>query len=149
MITDFHHASITVQNLERSVAFYRDVLGMEYMFERDVIKGYVAEIVGYPDVHQRQAWLRGGGEKLELIQYLSPEGKPIDGASYNPGTLHLAFEVDDIHAMYKRLQELGVKTRSAPVAIVQGPHKGGYAMYVYDPDGVSIELMQLPAQPAS
>ncbi|MCL5109367.1 MAG: VOC family protein [Chloroflexi bacterium] len=145
MITDFHHASFTVRDLKESLKFYVDMLGGEHMFDRDLVKGYVAKIVGYPELHQLQSWVRLGGEKLELIQYVSPQGTPIDAESYNAGTAHLAFEVDNVHELCQKLRANGYRTRSSePVRMEYGPHEGGYAFYVYDPDDISIELMQLP-----
>ncbi len=144
-INDFHHASITVADMERSVRFYRDLLGMEFMFEREVDGGYICDIVGYQDVKMKLVFLRGGGEKLELIQYIFPKGVAIDPESKNSGSMHLAYEVDDAHAWHKKLSEAGVKIRSAaPVLITSGAHKDWYSMYFYDPDGVSIEFMQPP-----
>lgn len=142
-LLDFHHVSFTVADIARSVAFYRDILGMEVLSEREVENDYIAKIVAYSPLKMKIVFLVGGGEKLELIQYIAPEGKPIDTNNYNPGVGHIAFVVDDIHAWHKWLLEHGVKTRSEPVRILNGPHKGGYSMYVYDPDGVSVELMQL------
>ena len=45
----------------------------------------------------------------------------------------------------ERLRAHGVKTRSAPVRIESGPHEGGYSLYAEDPDGIVVELMQLPS----
>ena len=53
--------------------------------------------------------------------------------------------MEDIHAIYDRLRAAGVRFASdAPVAILAGRHKGGYTVYARDPDGVTIELIQLP-----
>ena len=58
---------------------------------------------------------------------------------------HWAFIVDDIHAEFNRLQALGVRFKSeAPNAITEGVNKGGYTIYFYGPDGVTLELLQPP-----
>jgi catechol 2,3-dioxygenase-like lactoylglutathione lyase family enzyme len=146
-ITDFHHASFTVADMDRSVRFYRDVMGFEFMFERDVEGGYISSIVGYSPLKMKIVFLRAGEEKLELIQYLSPQGTPQNPESYNPGTAHLAFVIDDAFEWHKKLTEAGVKIRSKePVLVTAGAHKDWYSMYLYDPDGISIELMQPPQQ---
>ncbi len=146
-ILDFHHASFTVADMRRSVAFYRDLLGMELMFERDVDGGYISDIVAYKNLKMKIVFLMGGGEKLELIQYISPAGVAIDPESKNSGSAHLAFVVDDAFEWHKKLSEADVKIRSSkPVLITAGAHKDWHAFYCYDPDGISIEMMQPPKQ---
>ena len=69
-----HHTGYTVSDLDRSVAFYRDLLGCEVIAEQEKQGGYLAAIVGYPDAHVRMAHLRlpGGEHVVELFEYLTP-----------------------------------------------------------------------------
>lgn len=146
-LTGVHHAGLHVRDLGRSIAFYRDVLGLELLGQRDSHGGFVAEIVGYPDAVMRVAWLRqrDGGPIVELIQYVVPAEAPIDTAPPHPGTTHLAFAVADIHAVTRQLRAAGITFRSpAPVAISEGVNRGGYAIYFADPDGIALELLQPP-----
>ncbi len=146
-IVDLHHASFTVADMQRSLHFYRDLLGMEFMFERDVDGGYIADIVAYQNLKMKVVLLMGGGEKLELIQYISPAGTAVNPDSKNPGTAHLAFVVDDAFEWHKKLTDAGVKIRSPqPVLITMGAHKDWHAFYLYDPDGISLEFMEPPKQ---
>jgi catechol 2,3-dioxygenase-like lactoylglutathione lyase family enzyme len=145
VITGIHHASFTVSDMDRSVAFYRDVLGMRVTSERDIVDGYLVNIVGYRDLHMRIVFLEVGGDSLELIQYLSPMGTPVEADIYNPGMAHLCFAVDNVHEMHERLAKHGVKTRGEPVPIPHGPNKGGFAVYFADPDGFVLEMIQRPA----
>ena len=146
-IVDLHHASFTVADMQRSLHFYRDLLGMEFMFERDVDGGYITDIVAYQNLKMKVVLLMGGGEKLELIQYISPAGTAVNPDSKNPGTAHLAFVVDDAFEWHKKLTDAGVKIRSPqPVLITMGAHKDWHAFYLYDPDGISLEFMQPPKQ---
>jgi catechol 2,3-dioxygenase-like lactoylglutathione lyase family enzyme len=146
-IVDLHHASFTVADMQRSLHFYRDLLGMEFMFERDVDGGYIADIVAYQNLKMKVVLLMGGGEKLELIQYISPAGTAVNPDSKNPGTAHLAFVVDDAFEWHKKLTDAGVKIRSPqPVLITMGAHKDWHAFYLYDPEGISLEFMQPPKQ---
>ena len=144
-IVDLHHASLTVADMQRSLHFYRDLLGMEFLLERDVDDGYVTDIVAYQNLKMKIVFLMGGGEKLELIQYISPKGTSVDPDSKNPGTAHLAFVVDGAFDWHKKLTDAGVKIRSPrPVLITSGVHKDWHAFYLYDPDGISLEFMQPP-----
>lgn len=148
MIRRVHHTSFTVSDMEGSLAFYRDLLGMQVIGDQGGKGGYLAEVVGFPDVDMRVVFLlptSDSAELLELIQYRSPVGTPADVRTCNPGSSHLCLVVDDIHAVYRRLRSSGVRFASeAPVAILAGRHAGGHTVYARDPDGVTIELIQLP-----
>jgi catechol 2,3-dioxygenase-like lactoylglutathione lyase family enzyme len=138
-----------VADLERSLVFYRDLLGMSVIGDQGGKGGYLAEVVGFPDVDMRVVFLRptpDSAELLELIEYRSPRGTPADVRTCNPGSGHLCLVVDDIHVLCERLRQAGVRFASnAPVAILAGRHAGGYTVYSRDPDGVTIEFLQLPA----
>ena len=80
---------------------------------------------------------------LELIQYVSPVGEPMDMETYRPGNVHLALVVDDLRGTIARLEEYGGKPRSPePIAIPSGPNKGKEVIYLRDPDGITLELFQ-------
>ena len=77
-----HHTGFTVGDLDRSLAFYRDLLGLEVVATQEKQGGYLGAIVGYPDAHVRMAHLRapGGEHVVELFEYLAPEGDPVGEA---------------------------------------------------------------------
>ncbi len=123
----FLHTMLRVGNLDRSIAFYRDVMGMELFSRRD-----------YPD----------GKFTLAFLGYArNPEQAEIeltfnwDTASYELGTAygHVAFGVDDIHAVCDRIRAAGGKISREP-----GPMKHGTTViaFVQDPDGYKIELIE-------
>ena len=146
-----HHVGLHVRDVERSLAFYRDLLGLELLARREANADYVADIVGYPGAIIRMAWLRhpSGGPIVELLQYVKPAGTEVDTATPNPGTTHLAFTVRDIQPTVSRLQAAGVRFRTpAPIAITAGPNRGGFGVYLVDPDGITLELLQPPPDSA-
>ena len=147
-----HHTGYTVSDLDRSVAFYRDVLGCEVIATQEKEGGYLAAIVGYPGAHVRMAHLRvpEDGHAIELFEYMSPTGTRPPLELCNVGTSHLCFIVDDLPSVYAELRERGVDFVSPPVTVDTGVNRGGYGVYLRDPDGITIELFQPPAtQPAS
>jgi catechol 2,3-dioxygenase-like lactoylglutathione lyase family enzyme len=149
-VSGLHHTCYTVSSLDRALAFYRDVLGCEVLAEQEKQGGYLAAIVGYPDAHVRMAHLRapGGEHVIELFEYLSPAGGRADVAPPNVGASHLCFLVDDLPALYERLCSLGVDSFvSPPVEVDTGMNTGGYALYLRDPDGITVELFQPPSRP--
>ena len=151
MLIDTWHFSFTVADIDRSVKFYRDVLGMELVHEQEQSNPYTRKFVGYPDAHLKVAQLRikgrqpgRSGHLLELVEYVAPKGQKVDTRTPNPGTAHLDFEVDDIQAESRRRVERGVRFRSEPVAIEAGINKGGYTVYFLDPDDITLEILEPP-----
>lgn len=145
------HTCYTVKDMKRSLAFYRDLLGFEIIHERpEVTTGYFREIIGFPDsiVHAVLLSIPGSDHKLELFQYLRPAGVEQDLTPNNPGSSHIAYHVDDLVPMYEQLKMDGCTFISEPVFLDEGPNKGGWALYMYDPDGTPIELFQLPPRNA-
>lgn len=143
-ITKAHHTGISVRSLEKSLAFYRDLLGFEEVFSWNPRAPYIKELVGYPTVDLHAAILRmpGCDVFLELLEYRDVELVQIDSGNGNPGICHIAFFVDDLDSYYEILKHRGVKSVSLPVTPTIGPNKGGRAVYLIDPDGVRVELIQ-------
>jgi catechol 2,3-dioxygenase-like lactoylglutathione lyase family enzyme len=148
-LTSVAHTGFTVQDLERSLAFYRDLLGMQVIEQRETSAAYVGQVTGFAGAKLKIALLKLRPEDLhtlELLQYVSHPGEPTDRATNRPGNGHLALRVDDLQAWYRRLAAAGVEFRSAaPVPITDGANAGASAVYLRDPDGFTIELVQ-PAQ---
>ncbi|MDA8345658.1 MAG: VOC family protein [Thermaerobacter sp.] len=148
------HFSYTVSNLERTVAFYRDLLGFEVVHEQEQANAYTDRLVGYEGAHLRVAMLKVGdqvgvsGHVLELVQYVAPKGERMNGEPKNTLAAHMALYVRDLPSIYSKLREAGVTFRSfgdGPVAIEAGRNKGGYTCYALDPDGFVVEIVQPPA----
>jgi catechol 2,3-dioxygenase-like lactoylglutathione lyase family enzyme len=143
-----HHTGYTVSDLDRSLAFYRDLLGLEVIATQEKRGGYLAAIVGYPDAHVRMAHLRvpGDGHVVELFQYLAPAGeRPGRIEPRDAGASHLCLVVDDLPALYAQLVEAGADSFvSPPVEVDTGINRGGLALYLRDPDGIPVELFQPP-----
>jgi len=142
------HTGLTVRDLARSLAFYRDVLGMEVVFEQEKQGGYLAAIVGYPGAHVRMAHLAfpGDAHRLELFEYVSPEPRGEPGEPRDVGITHVCLRVDDIETLAERLEAAGAAFFSRPVAVDTGANAGGRGVYLRDPDGIVLELFQPPAE---
>lgn len=139
-----HHIGIQVADLERSVAFYRDLLGFEVVFQWNPQAEYIRTITGYPDADIHAAVLRLPGESgvfLEILEYRNVDKAPVDTRTANPGTAHMAFFVDDCDALYEELTAKGVRSVNPPVTPTIGPNEGGRAVYMIDPDGIRVELI--------
>ena len=144
-ITKVHHHGFTVRDVDRSVEFYRDVLGLELVriSERANLPSYDA-ILGYPGVKLRIAILRHPVNEflLELVQYVHPPGQVRSQENRFVGAAHVAFEVDDVDAMYERLTQAGGEAINPPTDVIRDGRRVARAMYALDPDGISIEMFQ-------
>ena len=140
------HTGFTVRDLDRSLAFYRDLLGMEVAFEQEQRGGYLAAIVGYPGAHVRMAHLAfpGGGHRIELFQYVEPAPRGEASEPRDVGITHVCLAVDDIDAVFGRVVEACATAVSDPVLVDTGANAGGRGVYVRDPDGIVVELFQPP-----
>ncbi len=121
------HTMIRVGDLDRSVRFYTDVLGMQLLRKKD-----------YPDGKFTLAFVGYGPESEHAVVELTYNW---DTHEYNLGNGfgHIALEVDDAYAACAQIKKLGGKvTREA------GPMKHGTTViaFVEDPDGYKIELIQ-------
>ena len=142
------HTCYTVRNMSASLAFYRDLLGFRIIHERpQVTNQYFRDIIGFPDsvVHAVLLSIPGTDHKLELFQYLTPSGNAQDLTPNNPGSSHMAYHVDDLLKLYEELKSANCHFISEPVYLNEGPNKGGWALYMYDPDRIPIEMFQPPA----
>lgn len=145
MDVNFNHVSFTVKDIDRSIAFYCDLLGFTLEGIRyHVDTQYIQNIIGYPCAILHVGFVRCPGLRLEMIQYIRPQGVDLDKSTCNVGSAHICFNVNDIFAIYRELQDRDVIFRSEPVHIDSGPHKGAHAVYMLDPDGYTLELIQPP-----
>ena len=139
-----NHFGITVEDLERSLGFYRDLLGLEVVASWVRDEPYIEKLVGYPGVALDAAILKlpATDVLLEIIEYRNVERTPVDPATANPGVAHLCLFVPDLEPFYEKLTAAGIRSVSAPVEPTIGPNKGGRAVYMIDPDGIRVELVQ-------
>ena len=139
-ITRVNHTGISVSDMERSLGFYRDLLGMELIFDSDVPANEpLSHVVGMPNASGRVAWLRAGDTMIELWQWDSPNGRPLpdDYVPADKGVTHYAFEVDDVDALYEKVVAAGYHANIEPQDL--GLHK---TTYIKGPDNEIIEILE-------
>jgi catechol 2,3-dioxygenase-like lactoylglutathione lyase family enzyme len=153
-VRGIHHVGITVGDLDRSLAFYRDLLGMRVI---GISVESVGEIVGMPGASARIADLDAGrGQLLELIDYGSGPGDAsrdpaTDASPRDPdtvGSCHVSIEVDDLHGALTRLAAAGHRPMGDVTELsLGGVWEGCRIVYLRDPDAVVIELLQRSREP--
>jgi catechol 2,3-dioxygenase-like lactoylglutathione lyase family enzyme len=139
-IVGIDHTSFTVSDLETTNAFFAK-LGFEPL-RRYVSSGPAAdEGTGTANADVDISWLSHpqGGPKLELLRYQNqPTGKAVHNSQV--GAAHLCLRVENVNAEYERLSSEGVTFVSAP----HGDEFGVVWVYMRDPDGNVVELIQEP-----
>jgi glyoxylase I family protein len=142
MIQGIHHACFTVSEMDKSVVFYRDLLGMDVLWDSVQAgvryKGEASDrITGCPGTEQRIVYLGINGSILELVEY-TPGGKPLqNNKASNVGAAHVCFLTDDIFGLHDKLV-------SNHVTVHCTPQKGisNHVMYFRDPDGIILEAIE-------
>src|SRR5713101_4165174 len=141
------HTVITVSNLERSLEFWQNVLGFEFSHRAHQTSEMAAEITGVAGAEIKLAVVKApGGHKIELLEYLAPADRKRD-ASLRPcdvGSVHVAFTVDNLDAVLQKIAASGWKAAGKPQTLKTGPNAGKRVVYVRDPDGTTIEFMEMP-----
>ncbi len=141
MITGLNHSGLVVEDLDRSINFYRDVIGLEVVRTLEREGGPISEVVGYENTQLKGAMLSlNDGHLIELIQYINPEVSELPTQERAVlGGSHIAFNVDDIQKTMDALISNDAKQLNPPVETAPGRK----ACYMQDPDGNWIELLEI------
>ncbi len=138
------HIGICVSDWKRSLRFYQDVLGFRYVYELDV-KGEPSDtLLQLKGVDLHVVYLEREGVRIELLHYASPGhiGDATPRELNRLGLTHLSLRVDDLDAQLAELRKAGVNLLShTRIAI---PEAEARAVFITDPDGMLIELVQQP-----
>ena len=140
------HTGITVSDLERSLSFWRDVLGFELSHRAHQSGTLASEITGVAGAEISLAVVKAPGHKIELLQYHAPPGRKLK-SEFRPcdvGAAHVALTVDNLDAVIDKIAAAGWKAGGKPQTLTMGPNAGKRVVYVRDPDGTTIEFMQPP-----
>jgi catechol 2,3-dioxygenase-like lactoylglutathione lyase family enzyme len=141
------HTGITVSNLERSLEFWQHILGFEFSHRAHQTPEMASEITGVAGADIKLAVVRApGGHKIELLEYLAPPDckQHVDLRPCDVGSVHIALTVDDLDAVLQKIAASGWKAAGKPQTLTAGPNAGKRVVYVRDPDGTTIEFMELP-----
>jgi catechol 2,3-dioxygenase-like lactoylglutathione lyase family enzyme len=141
------HAGLTVSDLDASLRFWRDGLGMREAMSQEKEGGYLEAVVREPGAHVRMVHLEfpGGGTRIELFQYLRPAGGRVSGRPADVGFAHVCVACTDVDELLARLVVAGGTPFGEPADIDTGANRGGRCVYVRDPDGHAVELFSPPA----
>jgi lactoylglutathione lyase len=140
-VVQFLYVSLCVNELERSVQFYRDVLGFKLAGEYAHSAVASAGVRSRDEEDFRCAMLGRDGMRLELIEFIAGSRGPASAPPDTVGLAHLALAVDDLAATLQSLRDRGVTVLDA----TRTEHAAGVASCaIRDPDDLVIHLFQRP-----
>ena len=145
MLKSFFHTGFVVKDLDKSIDFYTNVLGMELGGRMERQGEYINQVLAFPDAHIKGAFIdKGeGGHRLELIQYINPASGQSRFDRNDVGASHLAFWVEDIERLYNETSQRGMRFNNPPAAFHDDQGKlTRKAVYCQDPDGNWLEFVE-------
>jgi catechol 2,3-dioxygenase-like lactoylglutathione lyase family enzyme len=135
------HASLRTADLARSLAFYRDLLGLPVRAQGVLDEGGSELLTDQKGIPFADLDL-GAHQTLELLQLATDETAEPTGRPW-PGRMHVSFVTDDIEAAHAALSAAGTPTSGPPTTMTEaGFWHGAAVFYARDPDGHTIELIE-------
>ena len=142
------HVGIGVSDLQRSLRFYRDLLGFTWEHELDVEGEPTDTLLRLRGTKLHAEYLTRDGVRIELLHFGSPPAPPRPERPMNQyGLTHLSFRVTDMDAVLDALRAAG--ERVVEETVIRFPEWQSAACMILDPDGQLIELVQAPGDPAA
>ena len=141
MIKEVRHIGIVVNNMENSLKFYQDLLGLKIIKDMDEQGGYINNMLSLDGVQVRTVKLSAGmgNTLIELLDFKSHNDNEIRNF-YTIGASHVALTVDNLEELYKTLSKNNVKFNAPPQKSPDGLVK---VTFCNDPDGTPIELVEI------
>jgi catechol 2,3-dioxygenase-like lactoylglutathione lyase family enzyme len=142
-VAGFFHAGITVRDLDEALRFYRDGLGLEVLERRRTADSSWATWNLHGD-HVELVFLQipGTDTVLELYEFNGIERHDASSRPCDYGAGHICLYVHELPALHARLTGMGYASRSPVQRITNGPLTGKHVVYMLDPDGYNIELLE-------
>ena len=148
MLKEIMHVGLTVSNIDRSIEFYRDVLGLKFQGQMVMEGPETDRLFGRENVRVRVAYLKGNDDimspPVELIQFTDSRAEKRAADLHSLSISEICFKVEDIDKVYKKLIDAGVQCISEPQYLDLKDQGYGESMGLYfkDPDGIILELSQ-------
>jgi catechol 2,3-dioxygenase-like lactoylglutathione lyase family enzyme len=149
LVSEIAAVNMTVADMDRSIAFYSQVLNFQKLSDTEVAGESYEHLEGVFGLRMRVVYMRLGDESIELTEYLAPRGRPIppDAHSNDFSFQHIAIIVSDMEQAYQRLRLNKVEFASSGPQRLPDWNKiaaGIEAFYFKDPDGHPLEILHFP-----
>ena len=141
MIKEVRHIGIVVNNMENSLKFYRDLLGLKIIRDMDEHGNYIDNMLSLDNVQVRTIKMSAdiGNTLIELLDFKSHTDDEIRNF-YTIGSSHVALTVDNLDDLYKHLSANNVRFNAPPQKSPDGLVK---VTFCNDPDGTPVELVEI------
>ena len=139
-MAELFHIGLTVKNIERSIAFYRDVAGMQASEYLEAESKEFDRLTNNQGAQLKVIYMKAGTFLLQLIEYAAAGGTTLDLHHNNVGSPHMSLYVPDVEAKYQELKNRGDVTITSEIIQI-APNMRSF--YTEDPDGVPVEFLQL------
>jgi catechol 2,3-dioxygenase-like lactoylglutathione lyase family enzyme len=150
IVKSVESVGMTVADMDRSVEFFSKVLSFEKVSDVELHGAEYEKLQGLFGVRMRVVRMKLGAERIELTEYLAPQGRPIpvDWRSNDHAFQHIAIVVSDMNKAYQQLRTHKVRHASTGPQTIPASNKaaaGIRAFYFKDPDGHNLEIIYFPA----
>ena len=140
-VVGFRHVGIITEDIDKSLLFYRDILGLEVIQEFEDSSDYINEITNLKNATAHFIKLKMvDGTVLELLEYPTHKTEPYNLSIINVGLPHIALRVEDADSTYQHLVSNNVTVLSKPVLSSEGIAK---VFFCLDPDKVRVEIVEM------
>jgi len=141
IVVGYRHTGIITNNINKSVYFYKNILGLQMIQEFTDSSDYINEITGLNGTIAHFIKLKClDGGVIELLEYPSHQTEPIKSSIINVGICHIALRVNNADDAYKKLVDEKIKVISKPVLSSEGIAK---VFFCLDPDGIRVEIVEM------
>ena len=146
-VQNFSHFGITVTDPERSMHFYCDMLGFKRVSKLMVSDQNSVKLTGLENLDLHSYFVEREGVRIELMHYRSPghEQGTVARPMNRLGLAHIALRVEGLAEMLDQLEAEGFEIMQE--SLIADAKLGMGVVYVLDPDGVRVELIELPGDP--
>lgn len=140
----FDHTGFITPDIEASVRFWEDVMGFEAQPIGERRKEWISHFMGVPDAQVQLVHLYGHGTHIEFIYFETPADTPVMPRASQGNVAHICLRTSDVDALRARILAGGGSEQGKMVAISEGIAKGLRGLYMKDPHGVLIEIVEKP-----
>lgn len=142
MLKELRHCGIVVSNMERSLKFYRDLLGLKIIREMDESGKYIDNMLKLEQVRVKTVKLsvNNGNSLIELLEFKSHQNNNVKRNIFDQGASHVAFTVENLDQVYNNLRKENIEFNAPPQLSPDGYAK---VTFCYDPDNTPIELVEV------